>query len=1452
MGMIETIKKSLEEQGMGSVSQRVEPMRIAIKSCTPSHKDYLWGDTWFAMGLAKALCRLGHSCVVHCREQWDLPDLDIDAAIHIKGLYPYTPKPHCLNLIWLISHPELHTPAELNRFDAVFCASRRYLNHIRPNVKSPCLYLPQAADNEIYKPLENPPAKDIDVLFVGANYYRDKRRRIIEDILTTGKQYDLWIVGQRWKAYVDEKYVKADYVYPQDLPALYARAKIVLNDHNDTMHDWGFVNDRTYNLAALKAFQISDEVEGLEELGVVTYRTPDDLRERLDHYLANSAERQWRADITHQRCSLNTFARAAEQLQDAVARLRQEKTAAQYAKAAVPISGSVPTSELTGTASPKVSVVMACHNEEHYLVECLDSILAQTLTDWELLAVDDGSTDRTREILRAYAAKDSRIRLWSFDDCKGPYVRRNFAIGHSRAPFISIHDADDVMRHDKLGRFYEQIGRDPCLGVVGSWYRWFLNDISTPDFGDCMELPVSHEEIMQRFAAWTDICLHGSAIIRKSLFDAIGFFDEHPWGSDSFWLMKAGLYSQLTGKVRFMNIPECLTYIRGRADSQTGRINPHDPRCRRRRLGSYYMQKLCQIAAEHKQNPALDVERRLRECTIRDFIPTYGDLFEQWESQPLTEAIVESVAGRIRREFKGGHFVFTLILLNTLDKMDAAMGQKFPEFTFLRALSLYAIGHDGPAARSLEDIPDALRKWFSFDFSIADAAERKRRVSALAEKLYAGSLPTAVQTPSVLCGAEQQYAERMSRQIRDYRSRRLPNRPTPEFAVILRHYNKGRYLVEAVESVLAQTVQGWEMVIVDDASTDNSLALIQKYLNDPRIKLIRHDKNRGVSVAALTGIAHCTADLFGELDSDDMLTPDAIEKMVAAHRAYPDCGFIYSQHLQCDSAMNPLRIGFAAQIPDGKSFFETDSAGAFRTFKLEHYLKTALHNPDLRSAEDKDIILKMEEVSRLYFVPDVLYRVRELPQSCSRGPHQVVESRFTFGRVRVDACKRRSQRQAVLTRQPPHELFMRHLNELAQRDVKIQLYLSLVSMFMDDMLKRMEISAALKNDSREKVLSWIAVEGNIGRICETLRERLRDGRYEAMVEEITARFVPMTKKASLSADSTPLVSIILPAWNAARHIQDAIEGVLEQTYQNIEFIVINDGSTDATEQIVKRYAKNRVRLYSQPNAGVSAARNNGIRRAVGDFIITVDHDDIITPDYVERHAAMFEKHPAADLVYCDEYLVDAAGNSIRILEKPDYADKRRLISDLFHRGFPVIPFRGACIRKSVFDKIGLFDESLAIAEDYEIWLRFIRHGLVEKHLSGALYRRRMVENSLSRSHTLQKAQMHFSVVNKFAEAFEYIQLFPDTDWHQIAPGRRDFYARFLTAKVFVSLGQEYKATDASGFFTETAFAYAADHFEKCLELSPDDPAVLTLMHKCRQFRHRFSGTAAQGVAAAVS
>ncbi|MHC5163818.1 MAG: glycosyltransferase, partial [Planctomycetota bacterium] len=122
--------------------------------------------------------------------------------------------------------------------------------------------------------------------------------------------------------------------------------------------------------------------------------------------------------------------------------------------AAQPIARTQQIPAASMTDGPKVSIVMACRNAAEFLAETMDSILAQTLKDWELLATDDGSTDQTRAILESYAAKDARIRLGFFDDQKGPYVRRNFAIKQAKAPFICIQDADDLMATNKLEILY--------------------------------------------------------------------------------------------------------------------------------------------------------------------------------------------------------------------------------------------------------------------------------------------------------------------------------------------------------------------------------------------------------------------------------------------------------------------------------------------------------------------------------------------------------------------------------------------------------------------------------------------------------------------------------------------------------------------------------------------------------------------------------------------------------------------------------------------------------------------------------------------------------------------------------------------------------------------------------------------------------------------------------------
>jgi len=337
------VQKSIVEP----IRSPVKKFRFAIKTCTPTRNDLGWGDTPFANSLAKAIMKSGNSCEVQFKDEWNQADKHIDIVIHLRGLYPYTPKPYNRNILWIINHPERQTIEQINQFDLVFCSSRIYLERLRNATKVPCFYLPQATDQEVFNPSTSCLAKDIDLLFVGNRYYKDRRRKIIQDVLDTGKKYSLYVIGQGWHGFLDNEYYKAEYVEWHKLPQLYSRAKIVLNDHHETMSQFGFVNNRTFDLAALKAFQISNYVQGIEEFGIVTYKSPQDLARKLDYFLQNERARKEFANLSNKLCQGHTFTNAARRIVDVASKLFNEKNSTKAIQKWSPENVSLDSVEMT-------------------------------------------------------------------------------------------------------------------------------------------------------------------------------------------------------------------------------------------------------------------------------------------------------------------------------------------------------------------------------------------------------------------------------------------------------------------------------------------------------------------------------------------------------------------------------------------------------------------------------------------------------------------------------------------------------------------------------------------------------------------------------------------------------------------------------------------------------------------------------------------------------------------------------------------------------------------------------------------------------------------------------------------------------------------------------------------------------------------------------------------------
>ncbi|MGE5295068.1 MAG: glycosyltransferase, partial [Solirubrobacterales bacterium] len=387
-------------------------------------------------------------------------------------------------------------------------------------------------------------------------------------------------------------------------------------------------------------------------------------------------------------------------MRDGLARLHREIVKPERADGKPPeerttISVSPASSPTTAAGSrPKVTVVTACRNGERYLSQCIESVLKQTMPEWEYFLLDDGSSDGTRRIMEEYARRDPRIHVHCFDDSRGPYVRRNFAIGQASGPFIVIQDSDDLMGPGKLERLYEAITRDDRLAVVGSFYRLFLDGCEELEHTEPMALLTSQDSILQayRTRGVCDWCWHGSAIMRKRILDEIGLYDENPFGSDSVLLGKVAEYAYRNREIRIENIPEVLTMRRMHADSQVGRLPVFDPRSRRMAFSRYRRKQFALLAAKLDANPKADVKMELRNAACNSFTQEFGHLFASWESQPLTSQLVDSFVRTIHGHFAEQQFIRCVVTCGVVERMVQGIAGTVRCYDLVRGASYFALG----------------------------------------------------------------------------------------------------------------------------------------------------------------------------------------------------------------------------------------------------------------------------------------------------------------------------------------------------------------------------------------------------------------------------------------------------------------------------------------------------------------------------------------------------------------------------------------------------------------------------------------------------------------------------------------------------------------------------------------------------------------------------------------
>lgn len=186
--------------------------------------------------------------------------------------------------------------------------------------------------------------------------------------------------------------------------------------------------------------------------------------------------------------------------------------------------------------------------------------------------------------------------------------------------------------------------------------------------------------------------------------------------------------------------------------------------------------------------------------------------------------------------------------------------------------------------------------------------------------------------------------------------------------------------------------------------------------------------------------------------------------------------------------------------------------------------------------------------------------------------------------------------------------------------------------------------------------------------------------------------------------ANPKVSVVITCYNYRKYVRQAIQSVLDQTYQDFEVLVVNDGSTDDSETVIQSFLPHpKIKYLPQKNGGQANAKNSGIKNAKGEFVAFLDADDFWEKTKLEKQLPFFD-NPRTGVVYGRSICVNEIGQVLEHQPGRLALHRGRILEHFIFDNF--VPFSTAIVRKSVFDDCGLFDESLAMAIDWDLWLRF--------------------------------------------------------------------------------------------------------------------------------------------------
>jgi len=275
------------------------------------------------------------------------------------------------------------------------------------------------------------------------------------------------------------------------------------------------------------------------------------------------------------------------------------------------------------------------------------------------------------------------------------------------------------------------------------------------------------------------------------------------------------------------------------------------------------------------------------------------------------------------------------------------------------------------------------------------------------------------------------------------------------------------------------------------------------------------------------------------------------------------------------------------------------------------------------------------------------------------------------------------------------------------------------------------------------------------------------------------------------ADSTPRVTVLMSVYNAEAFLRAAIDSILAQTFQDFEFLIINDGSKDKSLKIIKSYNDSRIRLISRANKGLTYSLNEGLGLAHGEYIARQDADDISVPERLAKEVAYLDNHPRVGLVGSNYTHMDARGKTsitTNVFTHPDDLKVCLILCNQYGHG-------SVMMRRSALDQAGNYDKRVGYVEDYDLWIRLSQVSDVA-NFEEPLYWWRKSDSSIVHSNLELQVQQTFAVRDRaFQHFLKHRRQYKLLSWH---PSGQEYRRRKATlyrdlAWLYRTAGQRWHA-----------------------------------------------------------